>query len=247
MNSRTRDPSSSGKTVAIVQSNYLPWRGYFDLIDEGDLFVFLDDVQYTRRDWRNRNLIKTSDGLRWLSVPVHFSRNDNTPIQGTLIDYGRDWVSKHIHAIRSAYGKAPFFKTYSGDLFDILSSRPDTISELNIRLIRWIMAHLTIRTELKMSRDFSPEGKKTGRLLDILKKAGATRYVSGPSAQAYLEKDQFRDAGIALEYKRYDLPEYPQNSGTFEPRVSTIDLLFNCGPDSTQYFKSRVPAEKPCQ
>lgn len=226
------------KRVAISQSNYIPWRGYFDLMDDVDLFIFYDDIQYTKHDWRNRNKIKTANGLIWLTIPVLFSLNSNTLIQDAEIDYKRKWEKKHIDSIRYSYRKAPYFGVYSEELFDFLNKKCKTISELNVSLIKWVMQKLYIKTESRMSKEFNPEGSKTDRLIDILKKVGATSYLSGPSAKSYIEVDKFKNTGIGLEYKVYNYSEYPQLYGKFEPSVTVLDLLFNCGDESRKYLKS---------
>lgn len=229
--------------VGIIQSNYIPWRGYFDFIDDVDLFIYLDDVQYTDRDWRNRNRIKTSNGLIWLTVPVLFSRKNHLAVEDVPIDYSQKWVEKHINSIRHAYSKANHYYQYSELFFDILRNKCASISELNRNINHWIMDELQIKTPTKMSSDFRPTGSRTDRLLDLLKKAGGTSYLSGPSAKNYLETDKFTTAGISLHYKTYDYPEYPQLYGRFEPQVSVLDLLFNNGPDSRKYLKSLKPNE----
>lgn len=230
--------------VGIIQSNYIPWRGYFDFIDDVDLFIYLDDVQYTARDWRNRNRIKTINGLIWLTVPVFFSRKNNLAIEDVQIDYSQKWVEKHMSSIRHAYSKAKHYGRYAEMFFDILRQKYASISELNRNINNWVMAELHIKTRTKMSSDFRPIGSKTDRLLDLLNKAGATSYLSGPSAKEYLDADKFATAGIGLNYKVYEYPEYPQLYGGFEPHVSVLDLLFNCGPDSRKYLKSLKSNEK---
>ena len=223
--------------VGITQSNYIPWRGYYDFINDVDLFISYDDVQYTQRDWRNRNRIKTPNGLQWLIVPVrHYKRTQR--ICDTLIDYSQPWQRKHINTIKTNYHKAPFYHLYADEFFTIIEQRHETISELNIALSRWIMEKLSITTPLKISSEFNPVGSKTDRLIDILQKANATTYLSGPKAKDYLEPEKFVSAGIQLEYKSYKYKDYPQLWGPFEPAVSVLDLLFNCGENSREYLKS---------
>lgn len=230
--------------VGIIQSNYIPWRGYFDFIDDVDLFIIYDDVQYTKNDWRNRNKIKTANGLIWLTVPVLFNFNKNTLIEDVKIDHKKDWVKKHIESVRFSYSKTPYFKAYADEFFNILNKKFDTISGLNVNIINWIMRELDIKTNIKMSSEYSAVGTRTDRLIDILKKAGATSYLSGPSAKSYLEVEKFREAGLELEYKVYDYPDYPQLYGKFEPQVSVLDLLFNCGAEARSHLKSLKPNEK---
>jgi hypothetical protein len=225
----------------MIQSNYIPWRGYFDFIDDCDLFVFYDDVQYTHRDWRNRNRIKTERGPAWLSVPVIHDRE--TLIQDARIDYGSRWVDKHIRSLRLAYGKAPYFERHGEAFFALLEARPQTISELNVRTCSWIMAQLGIRTQTRMSSEFGITGDRTERPLRILQRLGASAYLTGPSSRPYTDPSRFRDARIRLEFKVYDYPEYPQLHGAFEPAVTVLDLLFNCGPQARRYLKSLKPPE----
>lgn len=230
--------------VGIIQSNYIPWRGYFDFIDDVDLFMFYDDVQYTKNDWRNRNKIKMANGLIWLTVPVLFKLSEGILIQDAKIDYRTDWVRKHMDSIRFSYCKSGFYRSYSEEFFYLLSKRFETISELNVNICKWIMKKLDITPEIKMSSAYHASGSRTDRLIDILKKAGATSYLSGPAAKNYLEVEKFKEAGIWLEYKTYEYLEYPQLHGKFEPSVSILDLLFNCGKDSRKYLKSIKPNEK---
>lgn len=230
--------------VGIIQSNYIPWRGYFDFIDDVDLFIFYDDVQYSKRSWRNRNKIKTPDSSIWLTVPILINLDEGTLIQNVKINYKINWMKKHMDSIKFSYGKSPFFEKYSGDFFDILNQKFETISELNVNINKWIIEKLDIDTKIKMSSEFNGVGSKTDKLIDILTKAGATSYLSGPAAKDYLEVEKFKNAGIDLEYKVYEYDEYPQRFGKFEPNVSVLDLLFNCGEDSKNYLKSLKPNEK---
>jgi len=228
--------------VGIIQSCFLPWRGYFDFIDDVDLFVFLDDVQFTRRDWRNRNRFKLADGTVWATVPVYHAER-GLPIDEILIDYGQSWIEKFLRLLEHGYGQSPFGRLYLPKLAEILHRRYEKLSDLNVVLTRWIMDELDIRTETGMSREFNPRGEKTDRLLSILKTVGATHYISGPTARDYLDEGVFRAAGIGLSYKNYDYPDYPQRYPPFAPQVSVLDLLCNCGPNSRHYLKSARPNE----
>lgn len=224
----------------MIQSNYLPWRGYFDFIDDCDLFMFYDDVQYTHKDWRNRNRIKTHAGPIWLSVPV--IHDSSTLIENASIDHADRWAAKHVRSITLAYQKAPHFGRYAPGLFDIIQSKPATISELNISLCRYLMQQLGITTTLRKSSEFGIAGDKFERPLKILRALGATSYLAGPAARPYTDAAAFRDAGIELAFKTYDYGEYPQLHGPFVPDVSVIDLLFQCGPASRAHLKSRTAA-----
>lgn len=228
--------------VGIIQSSFLPWRGYFDFIDDVDLFVFLDDVQYTRRDWRNRNRFKMAQGTGWVTVPVRYAERGQT-IEEILVDYDQPWDAKLLRLLEHSYGRTPYFERYIGPLRGLMEQRLRRLSELNIALTRWLMEELEIGTEIRRSRDFAPYGAKTERLLSILQKAGASHYLSGPSARDYLDEEAFRTVGIGLSYKSYHYPDYPQPYPPFDGQVSVLDLLFNCGPDSRHYLKSRVSNE----
>lgn len=222
--------------VGIIQSNFLPWRGYFDFIREVDLFIIHDDLQYTKGDWRNRNKIKTPRGLEWISVPVNY-RNTSQVIEETTIDYSSPWAKKILNRIAESYRHAPHFELYFSQLSDLLLEPAASISDLNLRLIHWACGHLKIQTPIKYSREFNPQGAKTERLVGILKQVNAKIYLSGPAAQAYLIPELLEGEGIKLEYKKYGYPEYPQLYPPFEPYVSIIDLFFMTGDSAWTYLE----------
>ena len=226
--------------VGIIQSNYIPWRGYFDFIDDVDLFIFHDDLQYTKNDWRNRNKIKTKQDTIWITVSVNY-KFTNQLICNTPINYSSRWNIKHINYFKQWYSRARFFTVYADELFEILKQPFETISSLNIGLCKWVMQKLDIKTPTRLSSEFQAQGAKTDRLLEILKKAGATCYLSGPLAKNYLDERQFMAHEIRLEYKTYDYSPYPQLWGDFVGEVTVLDLLFNVGPDARQYLKSQSP------
>ncbi|MEC9413351.1 MAG: WbqC family protein [Pseudomonadota bacterium] len=226
--------------VGIIQSCYIPWRGYFDFIDSVDLFIFHDDLQYTKGDWRNRNRIKTLKGMSWLTVPVHYYKVEQL-ILNTEIDYSRPWPKKHLAQIQANYRCAP----YISDVIDIMSTtnirKFQTISELNIFLIKQICHYLNITTPLILSSELKVNGKKTERLIEILKKVNASTYLSGRSADDYLEKSMFIENGISLEYKAYDYPEYGQLWNGYHAGLSIIDLIANQGPGARDFISSLSP------
>lgn len=235
--------------VVFTQSNYIPWRGYFDLIDDADLFVYYDHVQYTRQDWRNRNLIKTPNGPIWLTVPVHGSIN--LRVQEVELNTTQPWVNKHIRSLRFSYSRAPYFSEYAESFFSLLGKNYKYLSKLNIALNQWLMGQLRITTQTKTSSEVLAGytgadlgATATDRLLSFLKLVGATEYLTGPAAKNYLEEEKFDRAGIGLEFKSYQYSEYPQLFGTFAPNVSVLDLLFNCGKDSIKHLKSTCSTKK---
>jgi hypothetical protein len=235
------------KKVAVIQSNYIPWRGYFDIIHDVDQFIFYDDVQYTKNSWRNRNMIKTRQGLRWLTIPIG-QRNDRLIYEVELDSTA--WAKKHWETLKQSYSKAPYLDKYQ-EFFEYvyLEAKWDNLSVLNQYITKTISKEfLGINTEFKDSREFSAEGHKLERLIDLLKKVGADLYISGPSAQSYIHEESFRDAGIEIVYKDYSgYPEYPQLFPPFEGAVSIVDVLFNCGPDSSFFTWGWRTAEPPIE
>jgi len=228
--------------AGIIQSNYLPWRGYFDFIDRVDVFVVYDDVQFTVRDWRTRNRLKTPQGLRWLSVPVRHQHRSQL-ICETDIDYSRDWRREHLALVTLNLKQAPFL----GDVLRLLepafAAQHRTISELNVSLLRACCGYLGIRTPIRLSTEFNAKGAKTERLLEVLAAVGADAYLSGPAAKTYLDEAQFAAAGIRLEYMHYAYPPYPQLWGPFDGGVSIIDTIANCGPDTRTVLTSQALPE----
>jgi hypothetical protein len=228
--------------VGIIQSNFLPWRGYFDFIRETDLFILHDDLQFTKGDWRNRNRIKTERGLEWITVPVQY-RHTRQLIEETPVDYSTPWAQKMLNRIRESYRRAPHFEPYFSELTDLLTQPATSISHLNLSLIHWVCRHLDIDTPIKMSREFHTQGVKTERLIGILRQAKATTYLSGPAAQAYLVPELLEQASIKLEFKQYNYSVYEQLYPPFESAVSVIDLLFMEGEDAILYLENKeIPA-----
>jgi len=226
------------KTIAIIQSNYIPWKGYFDIIDSVDEFVLYDEVQFTKRDWRNRNVIKTQNGPLWLTIPVVSKGRFDQAID--TVEIAEPWAEKHWRSLEMSYRKAAGFeRTVAAGLkeaFKIDGER--LLSDVNRKLLQWVCDHLDIKTPLTNSRDYGGAGAKSERLLQICLGAGADKYISGPSAKAYLDHDLFAAAGVAVEYKSYDgYPEYPQLHGPFDHAVSILDLLFNVADDPKRYIK----------
>jgi hypothetical protein len=227
------------KKVAVVQSNYIPWKGYFDLINLADEFILYDDVQYTRRDWRNRNIIKTPNGPMWLTIPVEVKGKYFQKIKDTNIS-DPNWGKAHWSTILHNYSKARYFAMYR-ELFENLYLRSEErfLSKVNYLFLSAICEILGIKTKISWSMDYNLEAGKTERLVDLCKQAGAAEYISGSRARNYLEEELFSNTGIALRYIDYSsYPEYKQLSPPFEHQVSIIDLIFNEGPEAKKYMKS---------
>jgi hypothetical protein len=229
---------ASGRVrCAIVQPSYIPWRGSFDLIRRVDLFVFYDDVQYDRRGWRNRNRIKTPQGSRWLTIPVHArgAQTERLPIHTIRMAEG-DWPRQHLETLRRAYAKAPYFADYEPWLERVYAAPPPLLADFTISLTRDLASFLGIATPFVRSSALGASGAKTERLIDVLRKVGATHYLSGPSARAYLDEAQFAAAGIELEWMEYRYRDYPQLYPPFDPHVSILDLLFMTGRDAAGFL-----------
>lgn len=226
------------KKVAILQSNYIPWKGYFDMIAAVDEFILYDDMQYTRRDWRNRNQIKTAQGVQWLTIPVQVKGKYYQKIKDTEID-GSDWVMDHWKALVQNYRRAPHFDKIAAWLEPLYVEESHThLSPLNRRFIEAVCDYLGIKTVISNSWDYPLLDGKTERLADLCAKANGTEYISGPAAKDYLEEGIFIEYGIKLTWFEYaGYSEYPQLWGEFTHGVTILDLLFNCGQDAPNYMK----------
>lgn len=226
------------KKVAILQSNYIPWKGYFDIIGSVDAFVLYDDMQYTKNDWRNRNKIKTQNGLQWLSIPVR-QESLHQKINETKITDPK-WNINHWRSISQSYAKAPFFKVYK-ERFEalFLEAKSEYISDINRHFIEAINAMLGITTKIYDSREFVLAEGKSERLLALCQELRATTYLSGPAARDYLDEKIFRDAGMNVEWMDYSgYAEYHQLFPPFEHGVSVIDLILNEGENAKNFLKS---------
>ena len=227
------------KRVAIVQSNYIPWKGYFDLIGLVDEFILFDDRQYTRRDWRNRNLIKTPRGADWLTIPVDVKGRYLQRIEEVRVAEPT-WARDHWKTISLNYARAPFFGEFRPEIEGLYetAARQERLSAINRVFISAICELVGIRTKISWSTEYAATGTKTDRLVDLCRQAGATEYLSGPAARAYIEDDAFARAEIVLSYMEYsDYPEYPQLFPPFDHHVTVLDLLFNTGRDSPHFMK----------
>jgi hypothetical protein len=228
-------------TVLISQSNYIPWRGYFDLIAAADRFIILDDVQYTHQDWRNRNQIKTPGGLSWLTIPIR--RDGGRPRICEVVVGDPRWSEKHWRRLEPAYETAACFAEAAGLLRPLYERAAGLthLSDINRLFLDALLGHLGVETRVHRSTDFFPLEKldqfdKNQRVLELCRAVGATRYVAGPSARSYMDLELFERSGIQTcfaDYGKY--PEYPQLHGPFMPTVSIIDLVFSVGKKAREY------------
>jgi hypothetical protein len=232
-------PAMNPKRIAIVQSNYIPWKGYFDMIRQVDEFILLDSVQYTRRDWRNRNRIKSRGGTVWLTIPVKATGRYLQSIRETEIsDSG--WAERHWGKLKDAYDEAPHFQAHAQRLETLYgkASGCRLLSDVNRLFLQDLCCLLGISTRLTDDYEYHPTGSKTERLVSLCQAAGATEYLSGPAAKDYLTPEVFAEAGIGLSWMRYDgYPEYPQVHPPFEHAVSILDVLVHTGPEAARHLQ----------
>ncbi|MBD3246391.1 MAG: hypothetical protein GF333_05205 [Candidatus Omnitrophica bacterium] len=220
--------------VAILQPMYIPWMGYFGLIGNVDVFVFLDDAQFEKQSWQNRNRIKTPSGPQWLTIPVHYSFGQH--IREVKVDSRGHWRKDHRKAFQFNYAKASFFREYQELLERMFDSPGDSLAGFTVHGIRLLCEALGIRTPLRFSSEFGVRASKTARLCSLLKKIGATEYVSGPAAKEYLDTASLHRQGIKVYWWEYAVPEYPQLFGAFVSHLTVLDLLLNAGPESGKYL-----------
>jgi hypothetical protein len=226
------------KRIAILQPNYIPWKGVFDLISKVDVFVFYDDVQYTKRDWRNRNIIKTPQGPQYLSVPVLYKSGEL--VKDVPIDPTSNWQNKHYKTIVANYSKAPYFEKYEGLLNSIFLQHDwHNIAELDIFATKRIAQAFGLRTEWIRSSDLGLSGDKNGeKIIKICKKLDCNFFINGPAAHSFMNQDLFISSDIKLRYIKYNFPKYAQLFGDFTHFVSALDVLFNCGPKSKNFIST---------
>ena len=225
--------------VAITQSNYMPWKGYFDLIGSVDYCVFLDDVQYTRRDWRNRNLIIHNGLQKWLSVPI-LSKGEFTQAINEARPENYDWISAHLQTIFQSYRKTSGYDLFGPIVREAYADFENkSLSEINQSSIQVFADYLGIHPKFLNSENFASSDGRTERLVEICISLGADKYVTGPAAKSYLDVSKFMKVGIDVEWFDYTgYPTYPQQAPTFTHSVSVLDLLFNVGHQYPAFMKS---------
>lgn len=221
--------------VAIHQPQYLPWLGYFDKIDKADIFVLLDDVQYKKNEWQNRNKIRTANGWQWITVPVRYRFGEK--INQIKIDNSGDWREEHHKSLVINYNKAPCFKDYESFFKASFTNNWEYLVDINIHFIKYLIKSIGITTKLISSSELVIEGQKTERLVEICKKLGADTYLSGEGAREYLELSQFEKEGINVKFQDFNHPIYKQVYNNFEPFMSVVDLLFNYGQKSLKVLR----------
>lgn len=223
---------------AIHQPQYLPWLGYFDKLDKADVFVFLDNVQYKKNEWQNRNKIRTARGWQWITVPVRY--NFKQLINQVRIDNSKRWSEIHYHSLLTNYNKAPYFNSYSSFFKNIYSQKWEYLVDINIYFIKYLTQILGITTELIKASQLDVTGQKTVRLVNICKKLGADTYLSGSGAREYLDLSQFEKNNIKVVFQQFHHPVYKQVYPGFELCMSIVDLLFNYGHKSLAVLRGEA-------
>jgi hypothetical protein len=233
--------------IAIAQPTYLPWLGYFDLLDQVDQFVLLDSVQFEKQSWQQRNRIKTPSGLQWLTVPVVFRGRLDQQIADVEIREPDFWRN-NLRAIELNYRRAPFFDRYFNELSELIQSEsaPLNLCRLNLAILGWLAGGLGIKTPMLRSSEMSVQGKRTSLLVEICSSLGANAYLSPLGSAAYLLSELLlmTDRGIEVTFQQYEHPVYQQLFPPFQPYASVLDLLFNEGDRATEIIRSgrRQPA-----
>jgi hypothetical protein len=223
--------------VAILQSNYIPWKGYFDLMNQVDDFVIYDCVQYTKNDWRNRNQIKSKNGLQWLTIPVSVKSSSQLINETDVAD--TVWIDKHMKTIAQTYAKSAHYKEYAEEILAIfeMAKSLTKLSDINLLFIKWINEKLGIKTRIHTATDFNLAEDRIDRLVNICEQLNADCYLSGPAAKDYLDESRFIDKNIRVEWMDYKgYSEYPQFGGEFDHAVSVLDLIFHTGADAKLFF-----------
>lgn len=229
--------------LAAHQPQFAPWMGYFDKMAHADVFVILDTVQFKKNEWQNRNRIKGANGPQWLTVPVSFSSKD--PISEVRVCNKTDWPRRHVASLRASYGKSPYFREVLAWYEPFVNRGWESLSELNLTLIEVLKRALDVTTPLIPSSSLAlAEDDRDARLIELCHSLGADTYLAGAGGRDYMELTRYRDAGIEVVFQEFEHPIYPQRFGDFEPALSVLDLLSNCGPDARDVLAGRPKTQQ---
>ena len=228
--------------ISVHQPQYIPWLGYFDKIDKSDCFVFLDTVQYKKREYQNRNRIRTKDSWIWLTVPVRTKGSSQQSLCDVLIDNETDWANEHSKSLQSWYGHSAYFKDYFPFFEDLYKKNWEKLIDLNINIIKYLLSVLNINTQIYLESEIGTTKKSTERIIEICQRLKADKYLSGTGGRDYLQEDLFTKNGIELKYQIFEHLNYKQqfisSEHPFEPYMAVLDLLFNAGMQSLSIIRN---------
>jgi hypothetical protein len=225
--------------VTIHQPQFLPWLGYLDKIDQADLFIMLDTVQFKKNEWQNRNRIRTAKGWQWLTVPVlqHLGQR----IDEVLMNPTVTWKAQHLRALDMHYARAPYRNRYLAQLRELYSAPWNKLSDLNKATVQWLLEAFGITTPVHCAADYAARDEPTDRLIDLCQAVGATEYLAGPGAEHYMDKPRFESSGVRLDIQVFQHPIYRQVYEPFESNLSALDLLLMQGPDALTTLRQTRP------
>ncbi len=222
-----------------MQPGYLPWLGFFELMERSDVFIIYDDVDYNTSSWRNRNRIRTKDGSAWLTVPVLTKGRSGQKINEVQINNNDSkWTQKHYKSLVQYYGRSPYFDRYNPFFRDLYNSSWVKLIDLDMEIINYMRQELDIGTKIIYSSTLYGAGQKNVRIIEICREFAASEYISPNGAKSYIEPQLFEQANIKLKFQNYKHPVYRQVYDGFVSHLSTVDLLFNHGGFSKEIIMS---------
>lgn len=222
--------------LAAHQPQFAPWLGFFDKLDSVDVFVLLDNVQFKKNEWQNRNRVKAAEGPQWLTVPVSFHFGDK--ISEVRIAQGNNWRHRHRQTLKTCYSRAPYFQEIFTLYDEIVSCEWNKLCELNIALLQALTSRLGIGTRIAIASEMDSLPKdRDERLIELCRRFGADTYLAGAGGLGYMRVDRFRETEVTVDFQDYQHPAYEQLFGEFLPQLSVLDLLFNYGTKSLDILR----------
>ena len=227
----------SFKTIGIHQPNFLPYGGFFKKVMLSDIFVILDNAQFSKSDFHNRNRIKSNNGALWITIPVKTSGKLAQLITETEMIDNIPWRKKHLKSFEQYYRKAPFFNTVFPLIEEVYNFDTANLAEFNINIITKFSEYLKIGTELRTASTLTAAGHSTERLVNICKELSGGKYLYGEGGKNYMDLSLFEEAGIEPELCAFHPDPYPQRGDGFEPNLSIVDIMFNLGEGTYEFLK----------
>ncbi|MCG5238919.1 WbqC family protein [Azospirillum doebereinerae] len=233
------------RRVCIHQPDFLPYLGFFDRLIDSDVFIILDDVQFSKHGWHHRDKIKTANGAAWLTLPVQAASLGTLIMNMELSKDRQKWSEAHANKLYENYRKAKFYTEFSEIIFSMYKNGETSLSKFNEEFIRFFLDVFEIKTEIILSSKLKCSGGKNERLIALLQAVDGTHYISGTGAVNYMKPEFFSDAGIILEIQEFSHPIYPQQHGDFLPFLSCLDVLLNCGRESAGILRKQRGGKRP--